>query len=118
MLNSPHLLSFLRQHWQIVGVIALASAAALWFAISVLLDFIYFNDPKNQDIALKPWMTPRYIVMSYDLPPEVVAELLDLTPQQDRRVPMRDIAEKMGITLDELTEIVRAAAAAYRAGQQ
>ena len=57
-------------------------------------------------------MTPRYVVMSYDLSRPMVLELLQLEPGE--RTKMRDVAAGMGLTLDELTQIVRDAATRYR----
>jgi hypothetical protein len=118
MTHIDHLKLFVRKHWIIVSILVLAACAMLWMVISVALNFLYFNDPRNQDIALKGWMTPRYVVMSYDLPKPFVAEMLGLTSDDQRGMPMRDVAKQMGVTLEELTEIVRTSATAFREEQQ
>jgi len=118
MIFSAHFRSFVRKHWLAVGCFVLFSLAALWFAFVFISDFLYFNDPRNQDAQLKGWMTPRYVVMTYDLPRPLVADILGLTSMDQRGMPMRDIAAEMGVTLEELTEIVRAAAADHRANAQ
>lgn len=100
-----------------MAVFGISCVAALWFAASAVLDLIYFNDPKHRDEALKGWMTPRYVVMSYDLPRGVVADALGLV-EGEGRVRLKRLAEDQGLTLDALTEQVRAAAATYRQGQK
>ena len=80
-----------------------------------MADLIYFNDPRHQDETLRPWMTPRYVVMSYDLPRSVVAEVLELPRDGGPRERMDNIAERLGLSLDELTARVRVAADTYRA---
>jgi len=114
----PLLGPFLRQNWPIIAVLMLALVAALWFGGLLVAEFVYFNDPRHQDSDLKAWMTPKYVVMSYDLPRQVVADALGLEGPDQRGMRMREIADQMGLTLSELTERVRASAAAFRAQSQ
>lgn len=116
MIFKPHFKSFLRDNWIVAGLFVLSLVAIVWFTASSIGEFLYFNDPANKDVALKGWMTPKYIVLTYDLPRPLVADMLGLTSMDQRGTPMRDVATEMGVTLDELTDIVRAAAAAHRAG--
>lgn len=109
---------FARQNWLLLGVFALAMVVALWFAVQFTLNFLYFNDPRNKDVDLKGWMTPRYVVMTYDLPRPLVAELLGLTDPSQRGQSLRRIADDMGLTMEELTELVRAEAAIYREAEK
>ena len=112
---SPKMVSFLRQNWIVVSILLVACAVAIWIGANVVLDFIYFNDPRHQDEILKGWMTPRYIVMSYDLPRGVVMDMLDIGSEDKHGMRLRDVAQNMGVTLEELTQIVRDGAAKYRA---
>ena len=118
MARAPSLLTFLKQNWLIVGMLSVACIAVLWFGGSMVRDIVYFNDPANQDKDLRGWMTPRYIVMSYDLPRSVVADVLELSSIDQRRILLRDVADEMGVTMDELTDMVRATAAEHRATGQ
>ncbi|RED11865.1 hypothetical protein [Pontivivens insulae] len=115
MPSRPQLLPFLRSHWQAAVVIVIASVSAIFFAGQMIADLVYFRDDANRDRDLRGWMTPRYVVMSYDLPRPVVADLLGLADLSERNLQMREIADRMGITLEELTEIVREGAAEHRA---
>lgn len=109
---------FIKDNWIVLTVFAASSLAAAWFAINFLLNVIYFNDPRHQDEALKAWMTPRYVVMSYDLPRQVVADVLALPEGGPQGRKMDEIAKDMDLTLDELTVLVRQAADAHREGQE
>ncbi len=114
-MNVRQLLAFARQNWLPTSVFVIALAAFLLFSGRFVADFIYFNDPKHQDQALKGWMTPRYIGMSYSLPKDVVFDALGLEEKQKGpRKHMRDIAAEKGMTLDEMTEVVRQAAEEFR----
>ena len=114
---SPKLNRFLHRNRGPLGLLLLAGAVALWLGFRLIADFVYFHDPANRDVDLKGWMTPRYVVETYDLPPSLVGELLDLPPEGPRGRRMRRIAADLGLTLDELTARVRAAAADYRQAQ-
>ena len=118
-MSRPHpIWSFLRNHLGVFAVLIIACAAGLWFAADIFLDFLYFNDPRHQDEALKAWMTPRYVGMSYDLPRPVVGEIFGLTEGGPRGMTMRTIAAEQNMSLDALTDKVRAAAEAFRAETQ
>ena len=97
----------------VVGFIT-SLVAAIILSSTMLADAIYFNDPSHKDIQLEGWMTPRYICLSYGLPRGVVFDLLDV--DEDSPGPRRvdHLAENIGVSLDELTEMMRVAAVAYR----
>jgi hypothetical protein len=114
-MQRPHpIWSFLRNHMGVVAILVIACAAGLWFAADIVSDFVYFNDPRHQDEALKPWMTPRYVGMSYDLPRDVVHDIFGLSDNGPRGMTMRNIAAEQGLSLHDLTEKVRTTANAYR----
>lgn len=116
-LNKPKLKKFLRVHWLPVGGFVLFSTLAVWFGFTFMADAIYFNDPKHKDEELKAWMTPRYIVMSYELPREVVFEVLELSGEPGPGWRMSSVAAAQDMTLDELAAKVREAAKTYRESQ-
>ena len=107
-------LPFIKQNLLLVGLCLGSLGAALWFAFHAISDALYFNDPRNVDVALKPWMTPRYVVLTYDLPRPLVIELLELDPKDDRGIRLGRLARDRNVSMEDLTELVRAAAAEYR----
>lgn len=109
-------LSFIRQNWHLVCLLFGSFAVALWFAFHAITDALYFNDPRNVDVALKPWMTPRYVVLTYDLPRPLVMEILQLDPEDDRGIRLGRLARDRNVSMDDLTALVRDSAAAYREG--
>ena len=117
--NASKLKRFVRKCWLPVSGLVLSTGLAIWFASTFLAEALYFNDPKHQEAELKKWMTPRYIVLSYDIPRPVVLKLLNLTEEdasQGNRIGK--LAEGMGLTLDELTQKFRSAAKDIRETEQ
>ena len=88
--------------------------AVIILSITMLADAVYFNDPRHRDESLKAWMTPRYVALSYDLPPPVVRELLGIEKGADHPRRLDRLAENMGLSLDELTQKIRQASAQLR----
>lgn len=105
---------FLLEHKKAVVLLLLATLAALYFAGKIVSDIIYFNDPKHRDQDLKNWMTPHYVVMSYQLPRPLVSEIFQLEENKGKRRNMRYIAERLDMSLEELTALVRQSAEEYR----
>ena len=53
-------------------------------------------------------MTPGYIVRSYGIAPEVMAQTLGLDPGSARGKTLEEIAATQGVPLDRLLEAVQA----------
>ncbi|WP_310619959.1 hypothetical protein [Flexibacterium corallicola] len=101
----------------LAGILLIASIVATWLLVLVILDTLYLHDPRHKDMALKPWMTPRYIVLTYNLPRPLVIQILSLDPKKDKGIRLGRIADEQGISMEELTARVRAAATQYREEQ-
>ncbi|UWQ20138.1 hypothetical protein [Jannaschia sp. W003] len=115
---AARLVAFACQNWGLLSVLLLMLAVALWFAAQVVLDFFYFHDPAHVDVDLKPWMTPRFIVLTYDLPRPFVFDTLGLDDKSGRGQRLGRVAREMGVTMEEVTAQVRDAAEAYRRGDR
>lgn len=115
---SPRVQKFLRQNWMLLSVLLGAAIIAAWFIIHALLQFVWFHDPEHVDVELRGWMTPRYIVKTYDLPRPLVLETLQLDPESHRPKTLKDIAADLGMTLPELTALIRETAETYRQGNK
>lgn len=103
-----------RNLWYKHRVVTVAFVAALvvtvFFAGRLVLFSVYWADPAHRHQPIEGWMTPRYVAHSYDLPPEVVRDALELGPGQRRRQTLEQIAEERGITLKEVQRRIDAAA--------
>lgn len=104
------------------GVFAASLLVMLFFAVQFLLHLGQVRDDIPRDQALEEWMRPRYVAMSYRLPPRVLSDILEIGPPPKERerepLTMEDIAERQGVDLETLTRKVREGAAAFHAGRE
>jgi len=63
-------------------------------------------------------MTPRYVAHSYDLPPEVVREVLELKTVDGKPRTLTEIAESSDLTLEEIQRRIDNAARSHQGGRQ
>lgn len=92
--------------------------AVLFFGAKTITSAIYWMDPAHQDQDIAPWMTPRYVAHSYQLPPEVLGPALFLDKDaQPHRMSLGKIAADNGMTLEDLQMRIDAAAEKWRAEQ-
>ena len=104
-----------RRHPFLATGFALASLLTLLFAARSVMFMIYWADPRHQDQAIAGWMTPRYVAVSWQVPPEVVGDALGVArPAPGERRTLDEIAEQEGIPLAELARRLEAAIAAHR----
>jgi hypothetical protein len=107
-------MGFLRYLWAKQRVLALALLVALgglgWFGWGAASDALYFADPEHQRQPLANWMSPRYVGKSWDLPREVIIEIMQLEPDNKQKT-LKDVTEHLGITLPELQARVEQARA-------
>ncbi|WP_377506213.1 hypothetical protein [Octadecabacter sp. R77987] len=113
----------IKRLWRTQKIALIAFVIALgalgFFGFKTVSAWLYWNDPAHQDQPLAGWMSPRYVAMSYQLPPEVIGPALFL--EQDaapRRISLDRIAAENGLTLAELQARIDAAAKAWRATQE
>ena len=96
----------------------LALGLVVFFAARSVAALVYWSDPAHRDQPIEGWMTPRYVVQSWQLPPEVMTEILNAGPMPDRRRTLGEIAEDQGITLHDLATRITAATDAHRAASK
>lgn len=93
-----------RDHRLLFLSFSLALAATLFFTIRAVVFFVYWSDPAHRDQQLEGWMTPRYIAHSYHLPLEVVAEILAIRPENERRPTLEALAKRKGVPIEVLID--------------
>jgi hypothetical protein len=104
-----------RHRWLLIGFLA-AAVLALLFALRVALSVQDW--PEERDADIEGWMTPRYVALSWDVPPDVIAGALSLARDgSGRRITLDELAKERSIPVETLAAHLETAIAAYRAGQ-
>lgn len=94
-----------RQHPWLSLVFVVAVVLALTFAArTVMLAFDWGRAPP----VVEGWMTPRYIVHSYDIDPQVLARVLEKQPGESPRDTLAEIAKARGVPVADLMAAVQA----------
>ena len=107
-----------RQRWPLLAFLGFF-AALLWFGGHFVASFLYFQDPAHRNQTLEAWMTPRYVSLSYQVPPQQLFPVFGLVPEGPRqKIRLGEIAIRQGVSLDELETRVLAAKAAYEAERE
>lgn len=94
-----------RRRWLRLGLAVALLLATLFLTRAVLLLSLWGPDPAR---PVEGWMTPRYLVRVYDIPPEALAPALGLEPGSAPREPLETIAERRGLPLADLISAVEA----------
>ena len=100
----------LKNLWKNNKVLVLAFLAACivmaFFAVQMVSHWIYWNDPARIDQDIAAWMTLRYVMQSWNVPPNVVGEVLGLGP--DNRPPpnttLKMLADQQDVPIATLIE--------------
>lgn len=98
-----------RRHPWLTLTFVLAVVLALGFAgraAKLALDWNRGPTP------VEDWMTPRYIVHSYGIDPEVLAQVLEKQPGESPRDTLAEIARARGVPVADLMAAVQALVAA------
>ncbi len=104
---------FRRHPWPTV-VLAVGLVALVWFGGRFVSEVLYFADPAHREQQLAGWMSPRYVAKSWELPPAVVANIMQLAPGH-RHTTLDQVAASQNVTIEELQKRVEAAKAALGA---
>jgi hypothetical protein len=105
--------TFIKNNKIPLGILGVSIVAFAYFSSGFVANLVYFADPRHQNQPLEGWMTPRYVGMSYDLPPNILDDVMELRPKVDKRKPLTKVVEDMGITLSELNKRIIAAQEAH-----
>lgn len=105
----------LRNHPWLVAGFVLALTATMFFAVRLVAITLYWQDPAHQDQAVAGWMTPGYVLRSWDLPSDTLQAALGNLAQPGSRKSLEKLAVDGGIPPDDLIERIEAAIAAHRA---
>jgi hypothetical protein len=104
-----------KRHPILTALFALAFVAMVGFGIRTVSFWLYWQNPDHHEQPIEAWMPPRYVGMSFGIPPEILGPLLGLATGDDRHITMGQIASERGQSLEDLASEIKAAADAARA---
>jgi hypothetical protein len=99
-------------------LVAFVTALSLagFFGVKAASQMIYWADPAHQDQTIAGWMTPRYVGQSYQVPPAVIEDALQITRGlTPRRASLETLAIENDMSMDEMQASVDEAVARWRA---
>lgn len=96
-----------RRLWLAVAA-TLAGLVTLAFLVRLVMVLAGWHQPPVQQRPVEGWMTPRFLVRAYDLPPDALAAALGLEPGSAPRLPLDQIARQTGVPLPVLLSRVEA----------
>jgi hypothetical protein len=108
----------IRTRLALMAAFAVASVLVIVFAVRLMHSAAGWEPGAQVDQPIEGWMTPRYVVHAWHVPPEVVAGALPI--EQDgtgRRMTLDEIAEAEGVAPEVLAARIEAAIRAFRAAQ-
>lgn len=101
----------------LVIALAVALLVAAVFALRLTHAALSWHEVPHEQ-SIERWMTPRFVVRSWDVPPDLVAATLALDRDGiGRRVTLQALADERGIPPERLIDALEAAIADYRTDQ-
>lgn len=97
-----------RQDRLIAAAFLLAVALSSFFGFRLVDRALYWANPAHHGMAPEPWMSPGLIEHSWHLPPQSLAPVIGIAPDQARRRSLTEIADMMGEPVDRLIARIRA----------
>ena len=89
-----------------------AALLTVFFIGRALFFAFVWMDPERGMHPIEPWMTPRYIARTYDIPREEMQRILMLGPDETPRQPLETLAEARGVPvqsfIDQLDALILA----------
>lgn len=111
------MIRFVKQHALLSLAFVLFLGSTLFFLTRFAVATLVWSDPARLDQPVEGWMTPRYLVRSWRVSPEVIAAALDLEHDRTgRRVTLAELATMQGRDLDHMIDELEAAIAEARSG--
>ncbi|MAM60110.1 hypothetical protein [Maritimibacter sp. UBA3975] len=107
-----------KRHPILFAGFVLALVAVVLFTARTVHDAIRWDDYFGHEPEIAGWMTPRYIVRTWNVPPEILAEVLDIEPGEAPRKTISELAVERGETPPELADRIETVIEAWREGGQ
>lgn len=96
------ILRLTRLHPFAAAFFAIGALAATLFVLRTIFFIVWWSDPDHRHQALEPWMTPRYISHSWEVPPDQLEAELHIPDPPPRHPTLAEIARLRGISVNQL----------------
>lgn len=107
-----------RRHPVLFPVFVLALVAVVFFGMRTVHDAVRWGDRFGQEPVVAGWMTPRYIVRTWNIPPRLIADVLELKPGEAPRMTISELALERGMTPPELADALEQAIRDWQEAQK
>ena len=104
-----------RAHRGLFIVFLVALSLTSFFLVRTVIFTLHWANPAHQEQTIEGWMPIRYIARSWNVPPEVLTEALDLETGERPRLTVAEIAAERGESVDAIAASLRAAILDHRA---
>jgi hypothetical protein len=113
---------FTKRLWRSAPIATLILAGSLlvaaFFTVRATAFWMYWNDPSHRAQAVEPWMTPKYVAHSWQVPPDVVIEALgDFKRTKKGPMSLDQIAKSQGVASGDIVTAVQNAVHAFDAAR-
>ncbi|HDZ74839.1 MAG TPA: hypothetical protein ENH55_19115 [Aurantimonas coralicida] len=109
-----NILGLWRAHRMLLIAFLVGLALTGFFLVRTVVSTVYWADPAHYEQTIEGWMPVRYVARSWDVPPKVLEEALDLRTEEGRRLTIAEIAAERGVSVDQIAGRLRTAIMTYR----
>ena len=106
-------IGFVWKEHRVIGLVTLAAlCTALYFAADFAGEALYFANPANQNRPVEPWMSIRYVELSWGLTKPVMFEIIGYdveTPPDDVPRSVGEFLSESGLTMEDFQAQVESA---------
>ncbi len=92
------------KHRLLLIAFSLACFLTLFFAARLVMFSLYWANPQHQFQPLAEWMPLRYAAYSWGVKPQEFASELGLKGTPGRGLTLGEIAQRQGLTLEQMAE--------------
>lgn len=90
----------MRRKAMLASFIIAAGLTAFFIIRAAFFAFVWM-DPDRGIHPIEPWMTPRFIARTYNIPRPDMQAILDLDPDDTPRQPLESLAEAHGVAVED-----------------
>jgi hypothetical protein len=91
--------------WVLLSLLLVAVFVTALFGVRAVRRAAYWHN--HRDEVIRPWMSVTYIAHSYQVPPHVLYQAINLAPVPHDRRPLREIARQQNRPVETLISEVQ-----------